>query len=248
MILLAMLLLSAQNRQMYPNLPPNQDPAAVARGKQLFELNCSFCHGREATGGNSGPDLIRSVLVNHDTNGDLISPIIRNGRPDKGMPSFANLSSSQISDLVAFLHQRNRDARLRFTYKVEDVAIGNKAAGQLYFKSHCRQCHSPSGDLAGIASKYTSDTLQQLWLSPPSSNVTITVSVKLENGQAYSGTLVHIDEFDVSFYDSQGYHSFPRTSAVKVQVHDPLAAHKQLLKQLTDQEMHDVTTYLETLK
>ena len=67
---------------------PNQAPAAVARGKGLFETNCAFCHGAEATGGNCGPDLLRSVLVNHDEKGELIGPVIRDGRASKGMPNF----------------------------------------------------------------------------------------------------------------------------------------------------------------
>ncbi|MGH9582060.1 MAG: c-type cytochrome, partial [Bryobacteraceae bacterium] len=68
------------------------------------------------------------------------------------------------------------------------------------------------------------------------------------SGRKFSGKLAHLDEFDVSFYDAQGYHSFPLTSGIKVQVHDPFAAHEQLLKQLSDRDMHNVTTYLETLK
>ena len=241
-------------RQIWPNLPPNQDPAAVAQGKRLFEANCSFCHGPEATGGNGGPDLVRSVLVNHDEHGNLIGPVLHNGRPDKGMPTFSSLTGQQISDLVAFLHQRNRDARLRFTYKVENVATGDASAGRAYFAAHCSQCHSATGDLAGIASKNPADVLQQLWLSPqPRSGTGDTsqapdVTVRLPSGQTFSGKLAHLDEFDASLYDAHGYHSFRRTPGTKVEVQNPLAAHEELLKHLTDREMHDVTTYLETLK
>src|SRR5215831_13799709 len=84
-------------RRIYPNLPPNQDPAAVARGKDLYGASCAFCHGKEATGGNTGPDLLRSVLVNHDETGELIGPVIRTGRTSKGMPGF-DLPNGQISD------------------------------------------------------------------------------------------------------------------------------------------------------
>ena len=76
------------------------------------------------------------------------------------MPGF-NLPDSQISDLVAFLHQRNRDARLRFTYKIPNVAVGNAAAGKTYFDAHCAPCHLTSHNLAGIGSKYHADELQQ---------------------------------------------------------------------------------------
>jgi cytochrome c oxidase cbb3-type subunit III len=235
-------------RSIYPNLPPDQDPAAVARGKDLFGANCAFCHGKEATGGNSGPDLLRSVLVNHDEKGELIGPVIRQGRTSKGMPAF-NLGDSQISDLVAFLHQRNRDARLRFTYKVSSVAIGNPLAGKAYFESHCAACHAANHSLAGIASKYQGDELQQRWLDPGGQSADVIVTITLSTGQKYSGKLKRLDEFSVSLYDSQGnYRSFTLNSKAKLEIQDPLDGHRKLLEQLSDTDMHDVTTFLETLK
>jgi mono/diheme cytochrome c family protein len=235
-------------RKIYPNLTPNQDPAAVARGKDLYGTNCAFCHGKEAAGGNSGPDLLRSVLVNHDEKGELIGPVIRQGRSSKGMPGF-HLEDDQISDLVAFLHQRNRDARLRFTYKVSSVAIGDALAGKAYFESHCAGCHVANHDLAGIASNFQSDELQQRWLAPGGLSTDVTVSVTLSTGQKYTGKLKHLDEFNVSLYDSQGnYRSFPLNSKTKVEIQDPLDGHRKLLEQLSDTDMHDVTTFLETLK
>ncbi|HSU30925.1 MAG TPA: c-type cytochrome [Bryobacteraceae bacterium] len=238
-------------RQIWPNLPPNQNPEAVARGKQLFSANCTFCHGADATGGNGGPDLIRSVLVNHDEHGNLIAPVLRGARADKGMPKF-DFTDAQIADLVAFLHQRNRDARLRFTYKIADVAVGDSLAGKRYFDAHCRSCHSPSGDLAHIASKYPADVLQQLWLDPAGAGQPLPpsqVSITLPSGQKLSGKLEHRNEFNVSFFDPDGvYHSLPVTAGMKITVENPVSEHEDLLRHLTDSEMHNVTTYLETLK
>ena len=241
-------------RKIWPNLPPYQNPAEVARGKALFQSNCSFCHGPEGTGGNGGPDLIRSVLVNHDEHGNLIGPTIRNGRAGEGMPAFPNFSDAQINDLVAFLHQRNRDARIRMSYRIGKVEVGNAAAGEAYFDEHCGRCHSPQGDLAGIADKYEPDQLQQLWLDPAQqigTQRTIPpekVTVMLPSGQKFTGTLKHLDEFNVSLYDANGYRSFPITPGVQVRVDNPMQAHEDLLKHLTDTDIHDVTTYLGTLK
>ena len=241
--------MAEQMRKLWPNLPKNQNPAAVARGKVLFASNCSFCHGADASGGNGGPDLIRSVLVNHDENGDLIGPTIRNGRPDKGMPAFASFTPAQVEDLVAFIHQKNRDDRIRISYKIGNVAVGNATAGKAYFAAHCAECHSATGDLAGIANKFQPDQLQQLWLNPASRVAADkTVKVTLPSRQKFSGALQHIDEFDVALYDTNGYHSFAITPGVSVEVHNPLAAHEQLLQHLTDPDMHNVTTYLETMK
>lgn len=229
--------------------------AAYDRGKALFKSNCSFCHGADATGGNGGPDLIRSVLVNHDENGNLIAPTVRNGRPDKGMPAFSGLTDAQIADIVSFLHQENLRLRLRRGYKLGDVLVGNADAGKAFFQTHCSHCHSATGDLKGIAKRHDPGALQQLWLNPADRNSNDeemepakTVSITAPGDKKFSGTLVQVDEFNVSWVDANGYHSLPLEHGVAVQVHDPLAAHKELLKHLTNTNMHDVTAYLETLK
>src|SRR5277367_2408082 len=88
---------------------PKLNPAAVERGRIQFKSSCGFCHGEDATG-NRGPDLVRSASLSHDLAGDLLGPLIRNGRPDKGMPAFPALSAAQVSDIVAFLHGRANEA------------------------------------------------------------------------------------------------------------------------------------------
>src|SRR4051812_30048272 len=78
----------AERMQKFLAIGEAPDPAAVDRGKNLFVANCGFCHGANATGGESGPNLVRSVLVLHDNKGDQIGPVIHGGRPAQGMPAF----------------------------------------------------------------------------------------------------------------------------------------------------------------
>src|SRR5437870_6491298 len=85
------------------------DPAAIERGRKAFVASCGFCHGNDATG-NRAPDLIRSPLVNRDEGGNLIGPVIRDGRPEKEMPAFPALSAQRVSDIVTFLHVRLRES------------------------------------------------------------------------------------------------------------------------------------------
>src|SRR5262245_58277369 len=68
----------------YPSRPPG-DPAAIERGKALYSVNCSLCHGVDARGAQ-GPSLIRSEIVLKDQKGELIADVVRQGRPAKGMP------------------------------------------------------------------------------------------------------------------------------------------------------------------
>src|SRR5581483_2987956 len=80
--------------------------AAVERGRAQFVQACSFCHGVDAAGAE-GPSVVRSSLVRHASDGNLIAPVIRSGRPGKGMPPIP-LTAEQIADVVAFLHARVR--------------------------------------------------------------------------------------------------------------------------------------------
>jgi cytochrome c oxidase cbb3-type subunit 3 len=243
-----------------------QDPAAVERGGRTFGQYCAGCHGASATGGPGAPDLVRSVLVLDDEKGILIAPVIREGRPDKGMPKL-NVSEAQISDIVAWLHARTYAAGHRTTYVFGNVVTGDAKKGEAYFNGagRCNTCHSATGDLAGIARKYDPFSLQGRWLQPRSASrrgrsggntapdskgMTPTVTVTLASGQHFSGTLDHIDDFTVSLRDSEGnFHSFSRDGETpKVEVHDPLKAHTDLLRTYTDADIHNVTTYLVTLK
>ena len=68
----------------------------IEQGRKEFEKACGFCHGADATGSRA-PDLIRSSLVNRDHNGDLLGPLILNGRPEKGMASVRGCSANTPS-------------------------------------------------------------------------------------------------------------------------------------------------------
>jgi len=162
-----LLFAQAPKRNANRGIPPAPDQTAVDRGQKLFGQNCSFCHGKEANGGDGGPDLIRSVLVNHDENGNLIAPVVLNGRLEKGMPKFS-LTPVQISDIATFLHARNRYVRYRQLYQVKDVITGDVKAGEVYFNGdgRCNTCHSPAGDLAHVASEYEPEALLRTFLYP----------------------------------------------------------------------------------
>jgi cytochrome c oxidase cbb3-type subunit III len=249
--LLALALLTVSGRPASVAASPQNVPA-VARGQQQFESSCAFCHGTDGTGGR-GPDLVRSKLVADDEGGNLIGPVIRNGRPAKGMPAF-NMTAQQITDITAFLHSRqlagmnSRSMGNGGTYTLSRLLSGNAAEGKAYFNGPggCSACHSPTGDLAHIATKYKPVQLELRMLYPR--GVKSTVTVTLRSGKEVSGTLIHLDEFNVALRDSGGwYRSFSRDQ-VRVDVHDPLAAHQALLGKLTEADMHNLFAYLESLK
>jgi cytochrome c oxidase cbb3-type subunit 3 len=228
---------------------PAYDQAAVEFGQKTFVASCGFCHGANAKGGESGPDLLRSVLVLDDENGEKIGPVILNGRPDKGMPKFA-LSQAQISDIATFLHNGIRAASLHGVYPILDIVTGDANAGQAYFNGSgkCNTCHSVDGDLKGIGSKYDPVTLQTRLVMPGGSQVM--VKITLSSGRSFEGKLKHIDDFNVAWIDSDGeYHSSTRKGDTpRVEIHDPLQAHLDMLRTYTDADIHNLTAYLVTVK
>jgi cytochrome c oxidase cbb3-type subunit 3 len=220
-------------------------------GGALFLQNCAFCHGKDAGGGESGPDLTRSKLVSSDKDGEAIGPVIRNGRPEKGMPHFS-LSDAEILNLVAFVHSQQDKAMsqtgVRKGVEESDLTTGNAEAGKQYFegKGGCVSCHSATGDLKGIASKYSGLRLEMQMLYPRDAKAKVTV--KTHTGETLTGTLEYQDEFTIGMKDSFGtYHSWP-VGAITYKVDEPAEAHVTAMSKYTDDDVHNVLAYIQTLK
>jgi cytochrome c oxidase cbb3-type subunit III len=244
----------------YPEHPP-APPEQVAHGQQLFRSNCSFCHGSDARGGEKGPNLVRNLVVLRDQSGELITPVVQNGIPAVGMPKFA-LGAADITAIAAWLHaqplsDRGEPSRL-------DILVGNAKDGEAYFNGagRCTQCHSVTGDLAGIGGKYEPKAIQNMIVSgggfggrrrsagaPPKAQP-ITVTVTLPSGQRIQGEIDHISTFIVALRDSNGtYRSFARRDSIpKVVVNIPFQWHIDRLPQWRDTDIHNLTAYLVTLK
>jgi cytochrome c oxidase cbb3-type subunit 3 len=226
-------------------------PTLVQSGRDLFRQDCSFCHGRDAGGGETGPDLTRSKLVTQDVDGDKIGPVVRNGRPDKGMPPF-DRSEEQISSLMAFIHTQQNSALTRKGGRkgvdASDLQTGNVEAGKQYFVGvgGCAACHSPTGDLAGIASRYRGLELEEQMLFPRHAKSKVTVTPP--SGQTISGTLAYLDEFTVALIDPAGSYRSWRIGDVRYKVDAPVNAHVELFNKYTDNDIHNLMAYLQTLR
>jgi len=234
-------------------------PELVERGQALFSATCGFCHGRDAMGGETGPDLTRSTLVAEDVRGDKITPVVRNGRADKGMPP-QNIPDADLAAIVAFIHDAKTKADAnegnRRTVEVADLQTGNAQLGQQYFNGAggCSKCHSPGGDLAGLASRIQGLQLFQRMLypggrgrggAPPAAPM---ATVRLPSGETLKGKVAYRDEFNIAITDAAGdYRSWPM-SKVKVTIENPLDAHIAQLAKYTNDDLHNVLAYLQTLK
>jgi len=252
--LFVLLLAAALPAAGQPEVMPKFDETAVERGKTAFISSCGFCHGSTARGGEKGPDLVRSVVVMDDEAGQDLEKFLRQGRPDKGMPSF-DLPPAQATDIATFLHSQVVAAAFRNTYKILNILVGDPKAGQAYFNGagKCNTCHSIDGDLKGIGAKYDPVRLQGKIVMPrdnPRSGRGVQVTVTLPSGETISGDLLRITDFDVTLRDSNGArHTYARSGdSPKVVTKDPIQAHIDLLTVYKDKDIHDLTAYLATLK
>ena len=256
MIAVTALGVDAQRRD-YPVRPP-ADPAAVERGKALYGVNCQFCHGADTRGGDGGPSLLRSSVVLADDHGELMGPIIRSGRP--GMPKFT-LTDTQIADVAAFVHTFKAAGYDESRLKPPSIVVGDAKAGEAFFAAKCASCHSTTGDLRGLASRIEDPRqLQQTWLMPGSGGgrggpapvqvKPTTVTVTLASGEKIEGRLDRIDDFMVSLTTADGARRTFRTAGdtPKVEIHEPLQPHRDLLRVYSDTDIHNVTAFLVTLK
>lgn len=229
----------------------------IRAGEVRFGAQCGFCHGKDAAGGESGPDLTRSELVAGDTRGDKLAPMIRAGRPNSGMPAFNSLSQSDLDAIVAFLHsQMDKFAQLgggRRSVDPSDLATGSAAAGREYFNGagKCASCHSPTGDLAGIGQRLKGLDLMRKMLYPSGpgpASAPARATFTLASGQTVIAPVQSEDEFSVTVFDPLGARQTYQKSAVKVKIDDPLLAHFDQLGKYSDAEIHNVYAYLESLK
>jgi|SRR5262245_15465940 len=245
---------------LFPAGSAAQPPAtrdAEPPGQALFVSRCGFCHGRDAAGGESGPDLTISPLVAKDVGGDVLIPVIRDGRVDRGMPAFP-LGKSDLDLLVTFIHDVKKKADAnpgrRRSVDVADVTMGDVDAGKAYFDGAggCTRCHNPTGDLAGVATRLKGLGLMQRMLDPGRNRGQkpnpAKVTVTTRAGEVIAGRLAYRDEFTIGLTDESGWYRSFAASQVKFTVDDPLDAHREQLANYTDKELHDVLAYLHTLR
>jgi cytochrome c oxidase cbb3-type subunit 3 len=247
------------------------DERAADRGRTIYIAECITCHGNRGRGGNEnlpadqrGPDLVRSLIVLHDRYGNQIGPFLAKGHPLQSGKPASSLTKAQVGDIAHFLHRLVYNTlRSGPELKVQNVLTGDPKAGAAYFDGagKCSTCHSTTGDLAHVGSKYDPATLQTKFLFPrtvgfgrrgrgaPATTKPVTVTVTEANGDTVEGVLDTLDDFSVSLRDARGeYRSFKITPSLKVVKHDPYEMHVKLLDQYTDKDIHDLVAYLESLK
>jgi cytochrome c oxidase cbb3-type subunit 3 len=249
---------------------PAVDAAAHDRGRALWASHCIECHGSQARGSETGPNIIRTKTVNFDrtsfTPGSVVGPFLKAGHPTQSGKASASFTDEEIVALAHFLRQRVNDTmRGSPLFTVRDILVGDAKAGEAYFNGAggCATCHNATTrSLVGIRTRIPSTVdLQQRMLFPFSAGRggrgaapaaanpnAVTVTVTPSTGPAMSGALVERSDFYVTFRQADGSIRVVPTTGAKVVTTNPLQAHIDLLDRITDTQIHDLVAYLERLK
>jgi cytochrome c oxidase cbb3-type subunit 3 len=147
---------------------------------------CHFCHGVDLTRAVMGAsDLMRSPIVGADQDGNVIGVIVRAGKPDlqTAMPRYVDLTDDEIRDLARYVHYLRQVGRYKQLTSTTDDEPGDSRAGAAYFNVNCAACHSRTGDLADVASKYSQSVLRARLLRPAPDDIPPAGTDRIDEGR-----------------------------------------------------------------
>jgi putative heme-binding domain-containing protein len=109
----------------------------LARGKLLFESQCSRCHGITGAGA-MGPSLRRPTLRQAPDDSAFVL-LLTNGLPERGMPAAWQLGAAEIRDLIGYARSLGRIASAPLA--------GDSTRGRAIYESKgaCATCHLING-------------------------------------------------------------------------------------------------------
>lgn len=245
----------------------------LARGHALYESNCASCHSTDLRGvAGKGNNILHSGVTMNDKKGELVAAELKkHAQPISLSDNDSEAVAEYIHSVLATMGGQGSPPRSEASPEL-NVLVGDAKAGEAYFGRHCASCHSLTGDMKGIASKYSDPrALQNGWIGGTlpvgagggrgfggrggAGGVGNQATVTLPGGEKVEGRVVRHDDFIIILTTADGTRKvFPldiKGPKPTIVVKDPQEAHKKMVLQLDDPDnknMHDVTAYLWTLK
>jgi cytochrome c oxidase cbb3-type subunit 3 len=185
------------------------------KGKSVFEMKCSTCHGLDGHGGEHAPDIIRRTAVRTLSDQALLN-LIHEGITEAGMPSFSNLGEENDQALIAYM-------RFLQGKSAAGPTRGDPARGQdLFFgKAGCSACHSRgkfiAEDLTGFSRDHSAAEIREAIVSPNGGSPEGATAVA-RDGRKFSGMVRNEDNASLQLQDGDGrFYLLMKSSLVSVQ-------------------------------
>ena len=225
-------------------------PGDIEGGGQLYQANCTGCHGPE---GDGVPSVnLGSGRFRRGTTDDELVKIILGGIPGTAMPP-SSFSEGQAGTIVAYLRSL-ADSPVRGT-----TIPGDASRGKTLFegKGQCVNCHSVAGvgsraapALTEIGSFRRAVELQRSIVEPGAEvrSDSRSVRVVMRDGATVTGRLLNQDTFTIQLLDSNARLRLIEKSSVReftILKESPMPSYRDTLDA---QELADVVTYLTSLK
>jgi len=246
---------------------PLASQEVLIRGKALYSSTCASCHASDIRGvPGKGNNLIRSGVVLSDKAGELITASVAKHNPTINLVEADSLAISEYLHSIEATTGAQGSPPGRNPMGIElNVLVGDARAGEAYFAKACASCHSLTGDMKGIASKYAdAKALQNGWFDGilpragrgggGGGRGGMQATVTMPNGTQFEGRSIRKDDYVVILLLADGTRKtipLDVTPAPKVDVKDPEEAHRKMAMALDDPDnknLHDVTAFLWTLK
>ncbi len=144
--------LVAAIRDWQPKGPPTESIAArrgnPAKGRDMYRVRCTGCHGGQGEGGIGVSLRAPSFLA--IASDEFLRDAILDGRPNTAMPSWKELTADQTSDLIAFIRswQPVPPSVSTVVARLTETPIPSRQsfdAGRILYRVNCGNCHGPSG-------------------------------------------------------------------------------------------------------
>jgi alcohol dehydrogenase (cytochrome c) len=247
--------------------------SATAReaGRKVFDSACQGCHGTGALGSERAPALTGSSLKHGNADGEIFQNI-RAGIRGTAMPSFAQLSTEQIWQVVSYIRSPAASGS-----RVETVA-GDVEAGRTVFesKAKCLDCHqvngggTPVGPDLSAAGNLPAEQIQAKILNPNQPGATGrgatpgggrggrggrrsaaqsgSVVVTTLDGMEYRGIRRNEDAFSLQMVDLSGkLRLFEKSQIRQMRVETKSLMPDDYGSRLTAADIRNLVAYLKTL-
>lgn len=212
-------------RRTAPSGPSNPfagNAEAIGQGEQVYNRNCTACHGPNGGAGEIGPEIVHNLSgsLRGELNDNQILEVIRNGTPRTAMPAWkGKMADDDILKIGAFLHSLRGTA-------IDNPLPGDVANGQQVFwvKGQCGSCHMLAGrgglrgpDLTNIAAVRKSNSIIDALTKPnhriygdggvhlsalPPMDTYDAVQINLNDGRTLDGVLLNQDGYSLQLLGS----------------------------------------------